>query len=569
MDYKHYKQRPESLTAEFIQAEFDILFSKIEEAENYETPEKWISLYLDWNALKSYIGSEGSRIGYEFSKDMSNKKIEDEEEYFREKVSPISSNGSSKFLDSFLKSRYKSDVGKKFGEHLIAVLETSVKPLAPINTDLNVKLSSLSNTYNKIVSSGFVTVSGEKVTLPVARSKQASSDPETRKEAFLNHRNWFLNHHDELGKIFHEMVALRHQMALNLGFKNFIELGYLSMGRTDYGPQQAKQFRDSVRKFVVPLQSQMLKKQAQELGTQTLKCWDTEYCPSCTLPVGIAPIENQLDNAEKVFDSLDVKLADYFRKMRNENLIDLENRVGKKSGAFCTSFPDEGRVAILCNSTGDQGDVGTLMHEMGHAFQGWESQPIEAIDLQWPTSDACEIHSMGMEYLALQQLHYFFSEEHRVKFSQGRWREAIGLMTYICIVDEFQHWVYENFNSTMEERDNAWVTIWKIYKPDVDYSMDEKLIYARWYSQLHIIDMPFYYIDYAIAETGAMQLAIQDLKDHKIAMEKYIRLCQIGGTKSVLEIFNDVEFTSPFDENIIKFLMDKAASILHLNAELN
>lgn len=209
------------------------------------------------------------------------------------------------------------------------------------------------------------------------------------------------------------------------------------------------------------------------------------------------------------------------------------------------------------------------MHEMGHAFQGWESQPIEAIDLQWPTSDACEIHSMGMEYLALQQLHYFFSEEHRIKFSQGRWREAIGLMTYICIVDEFQHWVYENFNSTMEERDNAWVTIWKIYKPDVDYSMDEKLIYARWYSQLHIIDMPFYYIDYAIAETGAMQLAIQDLKDHKIAMEKYIRLCQIGGTKSVLEIFNDVEFTSPFDENIIKFLMDKAASILHLNAELN
>jgi M3 family oligoendopeptidase len=254
--------------------------------------------------------------------------------------------------------------------------------------------------------------------------------------------------------------------------------------------------------------------------------------------------------------------------MREEGLIDLENRKGKRAGAYCTSFADEARVAIFCNSTGDQDDVGTLMHEMGHAFQGWESQAIESVDLQWPTSDACEVHSMGMEYLSMPHMTEFFSEEHAAKFRRNRWKEAVELVCYIVIVDEFQHWVYENPNATPEERDQAWNRIWDIYKPGIDFSGVEQYKYARWYAQGHLFWMPFYYIDYAIAETGAMQLALMDAEDHDRALATYIKLCQIGGTMSVLDIFKAAGLRSPFDAEVMRDLMNHAAKELGVEEEL-
>ena len=204
--------------------------------------------------------------------------------------------------------------------------------------------------------------------------------------------------------------------------------------------------------------------------------------------------------------------------MRTEGLIDLENRKGKQAGAFCTSMPDEGRVAIFCNSTGDEGDVGTLVHEMGHAFQAWESQKIEAVDLQWPTSDGAEIHSMGMEFLSLPHLSWFFNPDEAKKFSRHHIYDVVMLMCYICVVDEFQHRVYEHPEATPEHRDRAWNAIWDKYIPGLDFSGMEEYKYARWYAQGHIFESPFYYIDYAIAQTAAMQLGMMDQQDHDKAL---------------------------------------------------
>ena len=245
--------------------------------------------------------------------------------------------------------------------------------------------------------------------------------------------------------------------------------------------------------------------------------------------------------------------------MRKEKLIDLENRPGKAAGAFCTAFPDEQRVAIFCNSTGNASDVSTLMHEMGHAFQMLGSMQDDRPDeLIVPTYDAAEVHSMGMEYLSLSRLDEFFSTEEREKFRQGRWKSAIELFCYVAIVDEFQHWVYENPKASIAERDDKWVELVKIYQPSLDFSGYENLMPMRWYAQGHIFAMPFYYIDYAIAETGAMQLAILDSEDPKRAIEVYLELCRIGGGKSVLKIFSGAGLESPFSADIMKHLMQYA-----------
>jgi M3 family oligoendopeptidase len=564
MEFKHYPERPETLTAEFIAEEYRKLTDRIEQAEKSETPDEWLQLYADWNALKSVVGAEGSRRGFALSKDMTDTERENAERYFRDKIVPVSDNGSSILVNALIASRHRDAIGERYGRHLLRALETAVEPLAPINSDLRVKASELVNQYDKIVAAGEVVVGGETLTLAVARNMQSSSDPTIRREAFEAYRKWFLDHRAQIAPIFDELVALRHRMGVNLGHDNFIPLGYLGMGRTDYGPEQVSQFRESVRKYAVPLQSRLIHRQAEALGTPELKPWDAAYDPALTLPGGIAPVDTQLERAQRIFDALSPELSAHFTRMRNEGLIDLENRRGKRAGAFCTSFSDEGRVAIFCNSTGDEEDVGTLMHEMGHAFQGWESQPIESVDLQWPTSDACEIHSMGMEYLSMRHMDEFFDPVNADKFRRGRWKDAVEMICYICIVDEFQHWIYENPTATPDDRDAAWSRIWDVYKPGIDFSGVEQYKYARWYAQGHIFWMPFYYIDYAIAETGAMQLALVDSEDHDKAMQTYLTLCRIGGTQSVLDIFRTTGLRSPFDPELMRDLMAHAAVELGL-----
>ena len=405
-------------------------------------------------------------------------------------------------------------------------------------------------------------VDGREVTLPIAASLQSSENPVTRKQAFQGYRQWFIDHREPLGQLFSQLVSLRHRMARNLGFENFVQLGYAGMNRTDYGPKEAQIFRETIRDYVVPLQTQLHQEQAASLGTPSLLSWDSGYDPRFELPTGIAPIHTQLDRAQRVFEKLSPVLAKHFTRMRDEKLIDLENRPGKGNGAFCISFPDEKRTVIFCNSTGQASDVSTLMHEMGHAFQGWESFAIELEPLQNPTFDAAELHSMGMEYLSMAHMDEFFDPVQLRKYRKKRWKDAVELLCYIAVVDEFQHWVYENPEATPEKRDQEWVRIWNTYKPSIDFSGADSQKYARWYAQGHVFSSPFYYIDYAIAELGAMQLAMLDHQNHEEALERYLKLCRLGGTRSVLGIFQAVQMRSPFDSNSVKDLMKYAVTQL-------
>lgn len=341
-------------------------------------------------------------------------------------------------------------------------------------------------------------------------------------------------------------------MGRNLGHAGFTPLGYAGMSRTDYGPAEAARFRLAVREHFVPLKRQLQARQRHELGVASLRPWDAAFHPSLGIPLGAVPVTGQLDAAERVFAKLSPRLAGHFRHMRDAGLIDLENRKGKRGGAFCTAFPDEARVAIFCNATGQASDVATLTHEMGHAFQAWESQPIDIVELQWPTADAAEVHSMGMEYLSLRHVDEFFPDaEHARRFRQNRWTRAVELVCYIAVVDEFQHWIYENPAAAPDERDAQWDRIWETYIPGIDFSGIERYRAARWYMQHHIFRFPFYYIDYAIAETGAMQLAMLDARDSAGAMDTYLALCRIGGTRGLLDIFGSAGLRSPFDAGVM------------------
>lgn len=563
MEYRHYPQRPETLEPDFLKSEFEKITGRIESAEADANAEAWLGIYHDWNELRAYVSGERARRHYRLTKDMTNEEAEAAERFFREQLKPIAEDASSTLTEALVRSRHKQAVAERFGEHLLAVLEVSRQPLDPINAQLRIREGQLTKEYDKLCASGEVEVRGEKKTLAQAGALTISEDESLRKEAYQAVRGWFLDNREELARIYHQLVETRTQMGRNLGHDNFIPLGYAGMERTDYGPEEAAAFRAAVLEFATPLYGRILAGQAEALGKEKLAPWDTGYHPELTLPTDVAePIGEQLERAQRVFDRVSPKLGAHFQRMRREGLIDLENRKGKASGAYCTAMPDEGRVAIFCNSTGSAGDVSTLMHEMGHAFQGWESQWIEATPLQSPTADACEIHSMGMEYLSQPYLDEFFEAEDLSRFRKDRWSRAVFLLCYVCVVDEFQHRVYEDPGMSPDQRDQLWNEIQSKYMPGVDWTNREDLQKSRWYAQLHIFRYPFYYIDYAIAETGAMQLALLDAADHDKALETYLELCRIGGTKSVLGIFGSADMRSPFDRSLMKELMDHAGKQL-------
>ncbi len=559
--YVHFPNRPKKLTAEFAKEHYDQLVSRINEAEKAAKPDKWIKLFRDWNDLGSYIGGEASRIHYTYTKDMRSAKSEAADKYFREKIGPAITDAEHTLVKAFLDSKHRDAMAAEFGKQLIPDFEQALKPIDPINIDLAVKTGNLGAEFDSLQAKAMVTVNGEKMTLLKARALVTGENEPKRKAAWLARGDWALKNHAKMAEIYDKLVKLRDQMGKNVGYENYIPLAYENRGRQGYGQAEVEAFRQAVKKYMVPLRDTLMARQAADLGKPQLQPWDG-YDPATTLPLGIVPISIQLDAAQRLFDKLDPRLAKHFADMRKAGWIDLENRPGKKLNAYMTSMSDENKAIVFCNSTGDPDDVSTLIHEMGHAFQTLESQWIEAVDLQHPSLELCEVHSMGMEFLSLPLITEFFSKEHAAKHRLGRWKDSVYLLCYVSVVDEFQHWVYENPKASAKQRDEKWQELSDYYCPGINMTGYEKYNATRWYFQQHIFLSPFYYIDYALAETGAMQLGMLDALDHQKALDTYMNLCHVGGTESFLEAFKVAGLRSPFDENLMSDLADYASKEL-------
>lgn len=515
-----------------------------------QTDAEWEQLFLRWNDLKARISGEHARRIFRTAQDTRDESAEEAIRLMREEIEPISEAKDAELRAAFLESPARPYLESRFGKHLFALFGLAQTTFADANIPLNVVVGELGARYERILGGAAIEIGGETYTLPRAWALLNHPEEARRKAAWEGISTWILAQSPAIHDIYGAMAVERQQMALNLGESNYVSLGYRRMNRLDYGPSEVETFRKSIKQHVVPLVAKFRAKQAEGLGQPSVKPWNMYYFPDLSLPPGIAPISKQLDCARELFERLHPTLADHFRRMVALGLIDLENRPGKRPGAFCTSFEDEAKVVIFCNSTGDDEDVSVLTHEMGHAFQGWESRWIEPLELRWPTYEACEIHSMGMEFLALRHLDTFFAPEDVAKYRKLKLIHTLTMLPYMALVDHFQHWVYEHPGHTSIERDEAWSSLWDEYMPGIDFSGCEHLKAIRWKRQAHIFVDPFYYIDYAIAEAGALQLWQRSETDPAGAMEAYLKLCHVGGSRSVLDIFDSASLVSPFDPEV-------------------
>ncbi|MFA5479788.1 MAG: M3 family oligoendopeptidase, partial [Candidatus Muiribacteriota bacterium] len=330
------------------------------------------------------------------------------------------------------------------------------------------------------------------------------------------------------------------------------QLGYDRLGRADYNSEMVAKYRDQVHKYIVPMCVKLRKRQAERIGLESLKVYDTplKFVSGNAKPKGNA--EFMVENAHQMYSEMSAETKEFFDMMVQNGLMDLESKKGKRPGGYCTFFSDYKVPFIFSNFNGTSHDVDVLTHEAGHAFQMYSSRNYELPEYMFPTLEACEIHSMSMEFFAWPWIDKFFKEETE-KYKFTHISESILFLPYGVSVDEFQHFVYENPEATPAERKAMWKKISSKYTPDVDSDgIDYVEKGGAWQKQLHIYNVPFYYIDYTLAQVCALQYWKMDRENHEKAWESYVKLCKLGGSKSFVELVNSAGLKLPFNEGCLE-----------------
>lgn len=499
-----------------------------------------------------------------FSRNTKSKKAIEENKFYNQ-ISPEISAIDNLFSKAIDTSIFKKELKEKFGEHFFNLISMELKSFDPKLVQLMKKENELKNEYRSLLASAEIKYKGKTLNLTGLSPFMQQKDRKTRKEAYELLDNFFEKNKDKLDEIFDKLVQIRNQKGKVLKFKNFIELGYLNMNRSDYGPNEVAEYRKQIIKYIVPLVKKINKKRKEILGYKNMFIYDTLYFKEGN-PKPKGGVDFQVDKAKKMYSELSKETKEFFDIMINEDLMDLDNRAGKSGGGFCTSFPSLERPYIFANFNGTDHDVTVLTHEAGHAFQCYESRKLPINRYLWPTYEACEIHSMSMEFLTWDWMHLFFKEDTK-KFLFKHIAGSIAFLPYGALVDHFQHWVYENPKAKSKERKLKWLELEKIYQPDKDY---DNLNFLKnggfWQKQSHIYEMPFYYIDYTLAQICAFQFWIKMQENKESAWKDYLNLCKAGGSMSFLELVKLAKIKSPFDAKVFKEVAEKMDNWLDNNS---
>jgi M3 family oligoendopeptidase len=552
MQYRHYPNRPERLTAEFVEARFGELRARVPAAEASATHHEWTGLLRGWNELHSYLQSDLIRLSLRVGADSSDEAAAGEEEAFFRDIIPVIDAHEHELFGTLLKSRHRRSLESFHGAYFFERIERERAFDTPETLRIAQQRDELLNRMDAALAKRRFLLDGRVVTEGEIQSHLRSSDPVERRRAFEAMGNANLSVADEMAGIVTLVVRARHEQARVVGRPNFVELGYAEMGRTGVRPEDMQRLRDAIERHLVPLATEMSREHARRLGTANVGVADLFYEPAITLPRGIAaPVETLLDRMESLFTALSPRLGGHFRQMREWDLVDIESRLGKYPVATCANLFDEGRVKITMSAVGDASDVTTLLHEAGHAFQKFESGAIELIDLQTPTNELAEVHAETMEFLGSRYIDRVLPSEYADTYRSRQLTVPVRSLCAIARFDAFQHWMYEHPDADAPAREAKLMELEDRFSPGIDWTGYERYRRMRSYEAMQFYANPFGLMNYGLARMIALQIARIDATDHERAMEIYLELCRLGGTVSYLEAIERVGLRSPFDESTI------------------
>lgn len=543
---------------EKVQSDFQGLLQQFDKAADAQEQETVINKI---NELKAEFQTAGSIATVRNSIDTSNAFYETEQEFF-DNTEPIFRDLNIQFYKSLNNSPFKAQLEKKFGRQLFDIAATSVRSFGPAVIGDMQEENRLGTEYSKLVATAELEFRGEKYNLAGVEPFEQSTDRETRKEAATTKYKWWAENAGEFDTIYDKLVKTRTKIAHKLGYKNFVELGYDRMLRTDYKAEDVVKFRKQVLDHVVPLSNELRERQRRRLGLDKLKYYDIplNFLSGNATPKG-SP-DWIVDNGKKMYSELSPETKEFFDFMMDYDLMDLNNKKNKQAGGYCTHFSQYKAPFIFSNFNGTSHDIDVLTHEAGHAFQCYQSRNNSIEEYLWPTYEACEIHSMSMEFFAWPWMELFFQQDTE-KYKFSHLSSAMLFLPYGVAVDEFQHVVYENPDMTPKQRDEVWRDIDRKYRPYVDYDGNAYLENGGlWKRQGHIFRSPFYYIDYCLAQICALQFWNRAQKGDKTAWPDYLALCKAGGSKSFLDLVKLANLNNPFEPSTVQPVISEVKSWL-------
>jgi oligoendopeptidase F len=517
------------------------------EKRKLHSPKDLEQAFLDLSELLSAVEEEGAIRYIRMTCDTTSPEYEKAYLTFVEEVAPKVEEALHRLRVKFASAPAWKDLDQKRYLVLKRKWENAIAIFREENIPLKVEEEKLGQRYQKIFGAMTVEFEGRTQTLQQMAKYLEEPDRRTREKAWELISERRLKDKDELESIFEELLSLRQKRAENAGFENFRDFAFRERERFDYGPKECEAFHKGVEEAVVPLLRQLHKERAKRLGLKKLRPWDLLCDPEGRPPLSpFKEAEELVTGVQEIFLRLDPRLGELFRRMAELRLLDLANRPGKAPGGYQSTLTERRLPFIFMNAVGRDQDLWTLLHESGHAFHTLLSRDEPLHMYRDPPLEFAEVASMGMELLASPFLDVFYPEEaDRRRSLEEHLYGIVRLLCWVATIDAFQHWVYTHPGHSRAERHKAWVEIFQRFSGLEDWSGYEEVLEHEWHRQLHLFLAPFYYIEYGIAQLGALRLWGKAQEDRKRAIEKYIEALKLGGGKPLPELFSTAEL--PFD----------------------
>lgn len=491
--------------------------------------------------------------------DTENKELEEAFNYFYMEIAPKMQPYADKLNKKLIACAFTQELDHDKYFTYLRSIKKSIELFREENIPINSDLSVMQQQFGQIAGKMMVEVEGKEYTLQQAAKFLESSDRKLREEVYLKIQNRRYADKDALNELFNKLVEKRHQIALNTGFANYRDYKFKELGRFDYTPQDCFNFHEAIKKHVVPLVKLIYEEQRKAIGVDVLRPWDME-----AEPAGIKPLQpfnsgkELLEKSIVCFQQLNPFFADCLTKMNELKRFDLDSRKGKAPGGYNMPLAETGAPFIFMNAAGTLDDVTTMVHEGGHAVHSFLTHNLELTGFKEYGAEIAEVASMAMELFSMEHWNIFFTdadELRRAKFKQLE--RVLTILPWIARIDAFQHWIYENPKHTVEERANYWVKLADEFSTGmIDTTGLEHFRPTEWQRQLHLYEVPFYYIEYGIAQLGAIGLWMQFKQDQQKALSNYINALSLGGTKPLPELYESAGLKFDFSPEHIKTLME-------------
>ncbi len=472
---------------------------------------------------------------------------------YMDEIGPKLQELSHRVNTALLESPYRAELEKHYGALMFKNLEIAARSFSPAIVELMQEENKLVSEYQNLYASATVEFDGKTMPLPLLGPYKQDPDRAVRKAAYEADAKFFDSHREELDTLYDKLVKVRDAQAKKMGLPNYIPLGYDRMGRNCYTAKDVAAFRDQIAEDMVPIVAKVKEAQRRRIGVEKLAFYDEpiSFADGNAVPEGTP--DEILAAGKKMYQELSPETAEFIDFMFENELFDVLSRDGKAPGGYCTEIADYKSPFIFSNFNATAGDVDVLTHEAGHAFEAYRAfkQELPSL-LHSPTIEACECHSMSMEFLTAPWHHLFFGKQ-TDKYELGHCEDALVFIPYGCMVDEFQHKVYENPGMTPEQRNELWLSLEKKYRPWIDF--DNLPFYSRgggWQRQLHIYEVPLYYIDYCMAQTVAFQFWNLSRENYAEAWKRYMTFVDKAGTATFAELVESAGLKVPYHAGCIK-----------------